>query len=271
MSDLSVDLGLALDATFAAGEVAMGYFRGEHGRWEKGPGQIVTDADLAVDKLLKERLLGARPKDGWLSEESEDDRHRLEQERVWIVDPIDGTRSFAEGVPEFTISVALVEEATCRLGVVLNPATGELFTAVAGGGAMLSNVPIRATSKPDLQGARIVASRFESRQRGFAAMLPSVDLTTIGSLAYKLALVAAARYDAYLSWRRTHDWDIAAASLILKEAGAELTTADGSPVLLNQAAPIHEGLIAGNGKLRAAILAATHEPYGRHRAARARA
>src|ERR671921_752148 len=115
----------------------MTYFRTAHDRWEKAPGQVVTEADLAVDRLLKERLLGARPDHGWLSEETEDDRLRLQRAQAWVVDPIDGTRSFADGVPEFTISVALVEDGAAVIGIVLNPATDELFLAARGQGATL--------------------------------------------------------------------------------------------------------------------------------------
>lgn len=241
---LADDLAPALAATQEAGRLAMSFFRTAHERWEKGPGQIVTEADLAIDRLLKERLLGARPDYGWLSEETEDDRLRLERRRVWVVDPIDGTRSFAEGTPEFTISVALVEDGAAVIGIVLNPATDELFVA-AGEGASLNGRPITATPRGTLEGARIVASRFESRRRRFADILPTVELTGIGSLAYKLALVAAGRFDGYLSWRRTHDWDIAGAAALLAQAGARLTDADGCPIVLNREHPVHDGLLAG--------------------------
>jgi myo-inositol-1(or 4)-monophosphatase len=153
---------------------------------------------------------------------------------VWVVDPIDGTRSFAEGTPEFSVSVALVENGTAVLGVVLNPATGELFAAARGRGAELNGARVRASGREELAGARIVASRFESKRHHFPEMLPEVEVTTIGSLAYKLALVAAGRFDGYLSWRRTHDWDIAGAAVLLAEAGATLTDADGRPIALNR-------------------------------------
>jgi myo-inositol-1(or 4)-monophosphatase len=241
---LADDLALAIAATRAAGEVAMRHFRQAPKQWEKGPGQVVTEADVAVDRLLHERLLGANPGDGWLSEESEDGPARLGRSRVWIVDPIDGTRSFAEGVPSSRSAWRWSRRAPV-VGVVLNPATDELFAAVRGGGASLNGVPIRATARDRLEGATIVASRFESRRRRFPDLLPSVEVTTIGSLAYKLALVASGRYDGYLSWRRTHDWDIAGAAVILAEAGALLTDADGLPIALNRERPVHEGLLAG--------------------------
>lgn len=254
---LTADLALALSATRAAGEVAMRHFRQAHKRWEKGPGQVVTEADIAIDRLLRERLPGANPGDGWLSEESEDDPARLACRRVWIVDPIDGTRSFAEGIPEFTVSVALVEDGAPVVGVVLNPATDETFAAARGGGATLNGRPIRAAGRDGLAGATVVASRFESRQRRFPELLPSVEVTTIGSLAYKLALVAAGRHDGYLSWRRAHDWDIAGAAVLLAEAGGVLTDADGRAIALNGRHPVHEGLVGAGAGLHAPLLAAT--------------
>ncbi len=254
---LAQDLDLALTATREAGRLAMTYFRTAHERWEKAPGQVVTEADLAVDRLLKERLLGARPDHGWLSEETEDDRLRLQRAQAWVVDPIDGTRSFADGVPEFTISVALVEDGTAVIGIVLNPATDELFLAARGQGATLNGQPITASSHASLDRARIVASRFESRRRRFGELLPSVEMTGIGSLAYKLALVAAGRFDGYLSWRRTHDWDIAGAAALLAEAGARFTDADGRPILLNRDHPVHDGLLAGGAAVHEGLLRAT--------------
>jgi len=252
------EVASARDAVIEAGRIAMRYFRQKHARWEKGPGQIVTEADLAVDRFLHTELLRDPGTDGWLSEETEDDRLRLERRRVWVVDPIDGTRSFAEGSPEFTISVALLVNDRPVLGFVLNPAKGELFEARTGEGAWLNGRPLRATSAASLRGARIVASKFESRRRNFAALIPSAELSNIGSLAYKLALVAAGRYDGYLSWRRTHDWDIAAAVLLLAEAGAVITDAEGGPIRLNRPEPRHAGLLAAGPPLHAALLAATH-------------
>jgi myo-inositol-1(or 4)-monophosphatase len=245
-------------AVIEAGRIAMRYFRQKHARWEKGPGQIVTEADLAVDRFLHAELRRDPGTDGWLSEETEDDRLRLERRRVWVVDPIDGTRSFAEGTPEFTISVALLVNDRPVLGFVLNPAKEELFEARAGEGAWLNGRPLRATSAASLQGARIVASKFESRRRNFAGLIPSAELSNIGSLAYKLALVAAGRYDGYISWRRTHDWDIAAAVLLLAEAGAVISDAEGGPIRLNRPEPRHAGLLAAGPTLHAALLAATH-------------
>jgi myo-inositol-1(or 4)-monophosphatase len=231
----------------------------------------VTEADIAIDRFLHAELRRDHATDGWLSEETEDDRVRLERRRVWVVDPIDGTCSFAEGVAEFTICVGLLQDGEPVLGFVLNPATEELFEARLGDGAFLNGAGLRASPARDLAGARIVASKFESRRRGFADLVPTSGLSSLGSLAYKLALVAAGRYDGYLSWRRTHDWDIAAAVLLLTEAGAVMTDAAGGPIRLNRPDPTHQGLLAAGAALHPRLLAATsaaHRAYLADRRAR---
>jgi myo-inositol-1(or 4)-monophosphatase len=244
-------------AVRAAGAIAMAQFGTAHRRWEKGPGQVVTEADLAVDALLAARLRPLEPAAAWLSEESVDDGGRLAAERVWVVDPIDGTRSFAEGVPEFTICVGLVERGRPILGLVLNPATDELFEAALGGPALLNGRPVAVAGRAGLAEARIVVSRTEQRRRRFDALLPAAEITTIGSLAYKLCLVAAGRFDGYVTWRRCHDWDIAGAMAVLAAAGAVVSERDGAPIGLNRPEPRHAGLVAAAPALHDAILAAT--------------
>lgn len=270
MSDALDDAEIAQvrDAVHEAGRIAMRYFQKSHERWEKQPGQVVTEADIAIDRFLHAELRRRHADDGWLSEETEDDPVRMQRHRVWVVDPIDGTRSFAEGVPEFTISVALLVGNVPALGFVYNPALDEMLEGHAGGGARLNGRRMRASTITDLADARVVASRFESRRRNFAALIPTSGLTTIGSLAYKLALVAAARYDAFLSWRRTRDWDIAAAALLLQEAGALLTDAAGEPIRFNQPDPCHHGLVAGPPALHRALRRAAGPAYAAYCAER---
>ncbi len=238
-----------------AGEIAMAAF-GRPGRaWEKAPGQIVTEADLAIDRYLHRALGELLPKAAWLSEESVDDGHRLEARCVWVVDPIDGTRSFANRKPEFTISVALVAGDRPILASLLNPATGEHFEALVGRGATLNGQRLAVREPAAAQSPRIVLSAGERRTRDFHSMLPTAELSTIGSLAYKMALVAAGRFDAYFSWRRSHDWDIAAAMLVLEEAGGRLSDRAGSPLRLNRPAPRHAGLIAAPPLLQDELVA----------------
>jgi myo-inositol-1(or 4)-monophosphatase len=232
------------DAVRAAGRIALGDF-GRPGRsWEKSPGQLVTETDLAINRHLHAALGALLPVAAWLSEESVDDGRRHDADLVWVIDPIDGTRSFAAGKPEFTISVALVAGEQPVLASLLNPATGEHFEALAGRGATLNGRALTVREPAPGAPARIVLSAGERRTRDFQAMLPEAGLSTIGSLAYKMALVAAGRFDAYFSWRYSHDWDIAAAMLVLAEAGGMVSDRSGGALLLNRPAPRHAGLLA---------------------------
>lgn len=254
--DLEAELRLVREAVDAAGVVALAHFGAGPKTWYKGPGQVVTEADLAVDILLHDRLRAARPDHGWLSEERTDDRSRARCARVWVVDPIDGTRAYADGVPQFAISVALVQDGEPLIGVVLNPATGERFEAVRGGGAWLNGKGLTVSSCTDLADADLLSSRGEMKRRHWPTMIPEAAFTTIGSLAYKLALVASGRFDGLLSLRASHDWDIAAAQLLVAEAGGRMTDAAGNSVVLNCDPPRHLGLaVAGTEQLHDAILA----------------
>jgi myo-inositol-1(or 4)-monophosphatase len=242
-------------AIAAAGDLALSHFRAGGKHWFKGPGQVVTAADIEVDRLLHARLIGAFPDDAWLSEERADDPARLQRRRVWVVDPIDGTRAFADGLPEFAISVALLVDGVPVLGAVINPATGEYFEAERGCGAWQGGVRLRASRHDRLEGARLLSSRTEMRRRNWPALMPEADFTDLSSLAYKLALVAAARFDGLISQRASHDWDLAAAQLLIAEAGGVLTAADGAHLVLNQPQPRHPGLVAaGTNALHRALL-----------------
>jgi myo-inositol-1(or 4)-monophosphatase len=242
-------------AVAAAGELALSHFGAGGAHWFKGPGQVVTAADLEVDHLLYDSLTGAFPEDGWLSEERADDRARLRRQRVWMVDPIDGTRAFADGLAEFAISVALLRDGAPVLGVVFNPATGECFEAERGCGAWCGGVRLRVSTHDALQGARLLSSRTEMRRRNWPALMPEAAFTDLSSLAYKLALVAAGRFDGMVSRRICHDWDFAAAQLLIAEAGGRLTGPDGGAPVLNQPDPRHSGLVAaGAADLHRALL-----------------
>ena len=243
-SEITRDAELLAGALEEASAVALEHYRGPREHWFKGPGQVLTEADLAVDRLLKDRLLGARPEDGWLSEETPDDGSRHTSRRVWVVDPIDGTRAFADRIPEWTISVALLIDGTPALGTVVNPATAEWFEAIRGGGLRQNGEPAGATGRRELAGARLLSSRGEIRKRGWRERLPESEIQTMGSLAYKLALVAAGRFDGFLSLRRSQDWDVAAAVLLLEAGGATLTDGEGRPLILNGDPPRHAGLVA---------------------------
>lgn len=230
-------------------------FRTDQATWEKSPGQIVTEADLAVDRLLRERLLGAYPEDGWLSEETTDSPDRLTRSRVWIVDPIDGTRAYAKGRAEFTVSAALCLDGAPALGMVYNPATEELFEAVRGGGAWQGERRLAPSRQSEVTDARLVVSSGEATRTAWQRYFAEAERIAVGSLAYKLALVAAGRFDGYISLRNSFEWDIAAGWLILHEAGARLTDAHGAAMLFNAAEPTYRGVAAANPALHGALIA----------------
>ena len=246
------DHALLLVAVREAGAIALAAFAAGSPSWDKAPGHPVCEADLAVNEALRDRLMGARPDYGWLSEESADTGARLAAARVWVVDPIDGTRAFLAGRPEFAISVALVVGARPVAGVVYNPATGELFEARAGAGAHCNGTPLRVAADRDLATARIAISRSERRR---AEWLGTLATTPISSIAYKLALVAQGRFDAMVTlWPKT-EWDLCAGDLLVGEAGGRVTDAGGAPLRYNRPDPRVPSLVAGAPAVHAALLA----------------
>ncbi len=203
----------------------------------------VTTADLKADSILREGLTEDFPGTGWLSEETRDDYSRLDKELVWVVDPIDGTKEFVSGIPEYAVSVALVEYGLPVLAVVYNPATEELFAAANGQGAWLNGEAINAehvlAAKPVL-----LASRSEIRRGEFEPFEPFAEIRPCGSIAYKLALVAAGIADATFSLGPKNEWDIAAGVLLVNEAGGNVTNRSGAPFTFNQRSTLVDGIVA---------------------------
>jgi myo-inositol-1(or 4)-monophosphatase len=226
-----------------AGALALKTFRAPVRRWTKGQSSPVSEADIAVDNLLRERLAGVTPADGWLSEETEDDLRRLDAAAVWIVDPIDGTRSYLDGREDWVVSVALAARGRPVLAAIFAPATDEMFLAKAGGGATLNGQPIVAPADGSLAGAKIAGpKRF---QEAMAKLHPQVvPLPRIGALALRLVRVAHGGVDVSFAGGRSHDWDLAAADLLVHEAGGLLTGLDGEHLLYNRPDPRHGALIA---------------------------
>ncbi len=235
------DHDLALAATREAGAIALKFFRDGVKSWHKKPNDPVSEADLAVDALLKEKLCGARPDYGWLSEESGQSGSTTTR---WIVDPIDGTRAFIEGKPEFTICVALVHDGAPVIAAIYNPASEELFEATAGGGAFLNGKPIQASGHASLMEARFLASRRTFERHGWLARTAKADFAYRNSIAYRMALVAAGKFDAAISLTEKSDWDVVAADLLVREAGGRVTTADGTPLQYGSANYRHPSVIA---------------------------
>jgi myo-inositol-1(or 4)-monophosphatase len=251
------DLELALAAAWDAGAVLMRAF-GDVGEVRyKDTDQPVTDADLAADALLRDRLLGARPGDGWLSEETADSPARLDRDRVWIVDPLDGTRSFVRGYGEFAVSVALAVSGEVVLGVVFNPAASDVTWAVRGGGAFRDSawtggapagLRLRMTDRGPGHAAdvrpSVLASRTEIARGGLARFDAAWTVRPLGSTAYKLAAVAAGLGDAFVSRGPKSEWDVAAGGLIVAEAGGIVTDVRGAPYGYNRPSPQVEGVVS---------------------------
>ena len=207
----------------------------EHGfdKYLKSNADPVTTGDYAVNNILQKEFTKHFPEIGWLSEETRDNPDRLEKDLVWIVDPIDGTKEFVSGIPEYAISIALVQRGKPVLGLILNPLKEEIFTAIKGKGAKLNGKPIHVkktlSDKPI-----IVASRSEVRRGEFEIFKDFAEIIPTGSIAYKLALVAAGRADATFSLGPKNEWDIAAGCLIIEEAGGKASDTYSQDFIFNQ-------------------------------------
>jgi myo-inositol-1(or 4)-monophosphatase len=247
------DRELLFSAVREGGAVALGYFQTKLKTWMKAGDSIVTEADIAVNDLLQKRLAGARPDYGWLSEETEDDADRLTRSRVWVVDPIDGTRAFAKGKPHFVLSVALVEDGRPVLGALFNPATDEFFEAEAGSGARLNGKPIHVSDRAEIAGARMAAHGPMFRHPAWPQAWPEMEIIERNSVAYRIALVACGAADAALALNTKNDWDLAAADLIVIEAGGRMTSHDGKTLVYNRELPRHRSLLAAGPRLYDAL------------------
>ncbi|MGB9234950.1 MAG: 3'(2'),5'-bisphosphate nucleotidase CysQ [Terriglobales bacterium] len=214
----------------------------------------VTEADRAVDAVLKEHLL--RAGEGWLSEETTDDPSRLDKQRVWVVDPLDGTREFVQGIPEFCISIAMVENGIPVAGGICNPATDELILGSRETGVTYNGKPARPTQRLDLRGALVLASRSEVK-RGEWKQFESaeLDVRPMGSVAYKLGLVAAGRADVTFTLVPKHEWDVAAGAALVLSAGGFVQTLEHTDLKCNQKNPLITGLIASGPYLGTQLMA----------------
>jgi len=214
----------------------------------------VTEADKAVDAVLRQELL--RKGEGWLSEESVDDFSRLEKKRVWIVDPLDGTREFVAGIPEFCVSVAMVEDGIPVAGGICNPATNEVFLGSLDLGVTYNGKPARASQRTTLEGAVVLASRSEIKRGEWKRFeKAAVTVRPMGSVAYKLALVSVGIADTTFTLTPKHDWDIAGGAALVSSAGGFVSTLESSQLLCNRKSPLLPGLLAGGPFLRDELFA----------------
>ncbi|MGA2695629.1 MAG: 3'(2'),5'-bisphosphate nucleotidase CysQ [Terriglobales bacterium] len=218
----------------------------------------VTEADRSVDAVLRKELL--RQGEGWLSEESVDDFSRLDQSHVWVVDPLDGTREFVQGIPEFCVSIAMVENGKPIAGGICNPATNELIMGSRETGVTYNGQPAHPTNRSTLDGALILASRSELKRGEWTQFQNSTSIVkATGSVAYKLGLVAAGRADITFTLTPKNEWDVAAGALLVEAAGGFVSTLDGQPLTCNHRNPLLTGLIACGPNLREPLLTMLRE------------
>lgn len=236
-------LPLLIEAAREAGEIGLGFMRDGAKVFGKPDNSPVTEADLAIDAHLAERLRGYSSVIGWLSEEAADTSARLSARQVWVMDPIDGTKGFIAANGEWVISAALVEDARPLAGVLFRPTTGDLYTGGRGLGAFKNGVRLSAAAGSLGQTRTLAGPKplFDVVQRAVPALERAASLS---SLALRIAYVAEGRVDAAFASAASHDWDIAAAEIILSEAGGRMTTLRGEDVLYNRPDPVHEPLAA---------------------------
>jgi myo-inositol-1(or 4)-monophosphatase len=239
-----------------AGAIALAMFQRPVKSWLKDQSSPVCEADIAVDDFLRERLAGAGC--GWLSEETADDRSSSQARRLWIVDPIDGTRSYLAGRPDWAISAALVADGRPVLAGVFAPVTDELFVASAGAGATRNGAPIQASTGDRLEGATVVGPK-RLVQALAAAQARITVAPRIGSLALRLVRVAHGELDVAFAAGSSHDWDLAGADLLVHEAGGALTNLVGLGLTYNQPDLVHGALVAAGADRHAALIALTRE------------
>lgn len=250
----ATDLDLLVQATRDAGDIARGFFGADPTVWDKpddaGP---VTEADLAVDTHLKSVFLNARPDYGWLSEETEDTDHRLGTERQFILDPIDGTRAFINGNEDWGVSVAVAEQGEITAAVVYMPAKDMMFAAAKGQGATLNGTPmaVQTPASP----AKVLTHKVTFDHHNWKdGQTPNIERHFRSSLAYRLCLVAMGRFDGMITLRPSWEWDIAAGTLIVNEAGGKVSDRTGQPLVYNNPHPKQNGVVAGHDDLHSEIL-----------------
>jgi myo-inositol-1(or 4)-monophosphatase len=251
------DLDLLINAAREAGRIATSYTGQTAKKWEKPDGAgPVTEADLAVNEMLSETLPAARPDYGWLSEETEDTEERLDKGKVFIIDPIDGTRSFAEGANTWAHSLAVADKGEITAAVVYLPLRDKMYTAALGQGAWLNGERLNVSSQPQLSDARVLATKINSEPKFWPNGVPPFERHHRPSLAYRLALVAEGKFDAMFTFRPSWEWDIAAGALIVSEAGGTITDQTGQPLRFNSRDALLDGVIAGGAAIHSQSLTA---------------
>ncbi|MBI2717783.1 MAG: 3'(2'),5'-bisphosphate nucleotidase CysQ [Rhizobiales bacterium] len=255
---LQRDAELLFEVVREAGQLALTLLRQQVRRWSKSDGTPVTEADIRVDALLRSKLQARRPAYGWLSEETPDDRQRLACDRMWIADPIDGTRDFIAGGTNWCIAVALIAEGRPTAAAIYRPATEDFYWAIEGKGAHRNGETLATSAGRSLAGARVVGSR------NSLALLAAHGIEPVASgslpLQLRLAQVASGEVDAAVSVGHKNDWDLAAGDLLVAEAGGCAVDVAGKPYIYNREATWQQGMIATGQARRVALTEALRKP-----------
>jgi myo-inositol-1(or 4)-monophosphatase len=259
MTDLAREREVAVDAARQAGAVVRRYYGTGVAVAQKGPDSPVTKADLEANACIRELIAKAFPTDGWLSEETADSTDRLGKRRVWVVDPLDGTKEFVAHIPEFCVCVALVEDGRPIVGVSYNPVADRLYVAVRGKGTTVNERPTRVSTTASVQDAVVLASRSEDKRGEWDPFKNRVHVTLTGSVAFKLAELATGNGDATFTLTPKNEWDICAGTLLVEEAGGRATDLEGHPLVFNQPSTLRPGMIASNGVLHPGLLGLIRE------------
>jgi myo-inositol-1(or 4)-monophosphatase len=249
------ELEVAIAAARSAGAIVRDVYGRPFEVVEKSRDNPLTEADVRANDAIQRAIASAFPDDGWLSEETRDSGQRLGKRRVWIVDPLDGTKEFTQHIPEFCVCVALVDDGLPVVGVSYNPITDELFAAARGRGVRVNGLAAGVSDCADVARATILASRSEERRGEWEAYKPHVRVTLTGSVAFKLALIAAGRADGTFSLTPKHEWDICAGAALILEGGGCITDCAGQVLRFNRQRPLLPGIIATNGRLHAPLRA----------------
>lgn len=254
---LSADLALMIEAARAAGAAIRQRFGRRVETWSKGAAGPVTEADLAANAILLDRLRSARPDYGWLSEETPDDEDRLTRRRVFVVDPLDGTVSFLKGIDEFCVAIAVVEGGHAVAGVVYNPIRDEMFEAGLGLGARRNGAPMQASRRLDLEDALLIGPAGLYTDHRWREPWPPVRSRKIGAMTYRLAMIASGEADGMVAFGFKSEWDIAAGAILVAEAGAVLTDPWGAALTFNQPDPRGPGAVAAGPGLHPLLIERT--------------
>ena len=256
-SQFAAELNVLRDAVAEAGDLAASMFKSGVETWDKSDKTPITEADLAVNDLLHDRLTKARPDYGWLSEETADDELRLGRQRTWVVDPIDGTRGFVRGTDQWCVCAGLVENGVAIAGVIAQPLARQFYEASSGAGAFVNGQPIHTLNDDCIAGCHIIMHDDLRRSKKWHAPWPELKVSMSTSMALRLCNVAAGQADATIAISGKSDWDLAAADILVHEAGGKVTGLSGNHLVYNQPSTRHHGVVAAGEKMHSALLERT--------------